>query len=213
MSSSQHQLTKRRHIRDFLTKDTCQQLIQSLVMSHLHYANAMLSGIPKTLINIMQNMQNQAARITIGKIKMGNNSATEMRRSLHWLPIKERIDFKIAVHMYKCQNDQTPMYLQKLIAEKKIKHAGLHSSKVKLQLEVPFTKRYTFADRSFSVYMAQNFGILFTTVLKKIKQLTHLRQNLKHICSQKLTTQKNLSSTGKVAFIIPPIPQGTLSNR
>ena len=26
----------------FLTRDTCQQLIQSLVMSHLNYANAML---------------------------------------------------------------------------------------------------------------------------------------------------------------------------
>ena len=40
-------LQKIRHIRQFLTRDTCQQLVQSLVMSHLDYANAMLSGIPK----------------------------------------------------------------------------------------------------------------------------------------------------------------------
>ena len=56
-----------RHIRKFLTRDTCQQLVQLLVMSHLDYANAMLSGIPKTLIKIMQCTQNQAARIPIGK--------------------------------------------------------------------------------------------------------------------------------------------------
>ena len=49
---------KIRHIRKFLTRDTCQQLVQSLVMSHLDNANAMLSGIPKTLMKIMQGTQN-----------------------------------------------------------------------------------------------------------------------------------------------------------
>ena len=34
----------------------------------------------------------QTARITIGKTKFRNDSATEIRRSLHWLPIRERID-------------------------------------------------------------------------------------------------------------------------
>ena len=42
-------LQKIRHIRKFLTKDTCHQLKQSLVMSHCNYANAMLYGIPKIL--------------------------------------------------------------------------------------------------------------------------------------------------------------------
>ena len=55
-------LQKIRHIRKFLTKDICQQLIQSLVMLHLDNANAMLSGIPKTLINIMQNTQKSSSQ-------------------------------------------------------------------------------------------------------------------------------------------------------
>ena len=50
----------------------------------------------------------------MGKTKIGNNSATEIR-SIHWLPIKERIDFKIVTLIYKCQNNQAPMYLQELI--------------------------------------------------------------------------------------------------
>ena len=56
MSSSQHQLTKNK----------------ALVMSHFNfnYASAIVSGIPKTLINIIWNMQNWAARITIGKTKI-----------------------------------------------------------------------------------------------------------------------------------------------
>ena len=102
MSRSQHQLTKKiRHIRKFFTKDTCQQLIQSPIMSYFNYANAMLSGIPKACINIMQNMQNWAARITIGKQKNRSKNVTEIRWSLHWLPIKERIDFKITTLIHK----------------------------------------------------------------------------------------------------------------
>ena len=63
-------LQKIRDIRKFLTKDTCQQLVQSMVMSHLDYANTMLSGLPKSLIKIMQCTQNRAARITAGKAKI-----------------------------------------------------------------------------------------------------------------------------------------------
>ena len=171
-------LQKIRHIRKFLTRDACQQLVQSLVRSHLDYANAMLSGIPKTLIKIMQCMQNQAARITIGKTKMRNDSATEVRRSLHWLPIRERIDFKIATHIYKCQNNQAPMYLQKLITKKKIMHPGLHSSKTKLLLEVPSTKRYTFAKRSFSVYGPKLCNTLPNSV-KESRTINTFKGNLK----------------------------------
>ena len=84
-------------------------------MSYLDYGNAMLSEIPKTLINLMYKRQNQTARITIGKTKIGNNSITEIRRSLYWLPLKERIDLKIVTLIYKCQNNQAPRYLQELI--------------------------------------------------------------------------------------------------
>ena len=59
----------------------------------------MLSGLPKSLIRIMQCTQNGAARITTGKAKIKNDSVTEIRRSLHWLPIRERIDFKVATHI------------------------------------------------------------------------------------------------------------------
>ena len=135
-------------------------------MSHLDYAYVMLSGYQKHT-NIMQNMQSRAARITKGITKIGNNSITEIR-SLHWLPIKERIDFEIAMLIHKCQNNHAPMYIQELITEKKIKHPRLHSSKAKFQLEVPSTKRCTFANRSFSVYGPK----LWNTPPNSIKEIT-----------------------------------------
>ena len=118
----------------------------------------------------------QAARITIGKSKIGNDSATEIRRSLHWVPIRERIGFQITTHIYKCQNNQAPMCLQKLITERKVKHSGLHSSKTKFLLEVPSTKRHVSAERLFSVYGPKRCNI-YQILSKKAKQLTHSKEN------------------------------------
>ena len=172
-------LQKIRHIRKFLTKDTCQQLIQSCVMSYLDYANAMLSGIPKTLINIMQCTQNQAARITIGKAKIRHDSATEIRRSLHWLPIRERRYYKITTYIYKCQNNQAPMYLQKLITGKKVKQPGLHSSNIK---QIPtgssIYQKTHIADRSFSVYGPKLWNTLPNSV-KESKAIDTFKGKLK----------------------------------
>ena len=168
-------LSFHQHLLANLTRDTCQQLVQSLVMSHLDYVNAMLSGIPKTLMKIMQGTQNRAARITIGKSRITNDSPTEIRRSHHWLLIKERIDFKRATHIYKCQNNQAPMYLQNLITKKKIKHPGLCSSETKLLLEVPSTKRHTFAKRSFSVYGPKLWNTLPNSV-KESKTTIHSKE-------------------------------------
>ena len=148
-----------------------------MVMSHLYYANAMLLGLPKSLIKIMQCMQNQAARITAGKAKIKNDSMTEIR-SLHWLPIRERTDFKVTTHVYKCLNNQAPMYLQRLITKKKIKHPGLWSSITKHLLEVPTTTRHTFAERSFSVYGPKLWNTLPSSI-KESKTIDIFKTNLK----------------------------------
>ena len=168
---------KLRHIRKLLTKDTCQKLVQSLVMSHLAYANAILSGIPKTLINIMQCTQNQAARITIGKTKIRNDSATEIRRSLHWFQIRERIDIKIATHIYKCQNNQAPHVPTKAHNRKEDKTSrSKFFQKQSSYWKFPLPKD-THLLKDHSVYMAQNFGTLFPIVSKKAKQLKHSKES------------------------------------
>ena len=149
-----------------------------MVTSHLDYANAMFLGLPKSLIKIMQCTQSRAARITTGKAKIKNDSVTEIRRSLHLLPIRERIDFKIATHIYKFLNNQAPMYLQRLITEKKIKHPGLHSSITKHLLEVPAIKRHTFTERSFSVYGPKLWNTLPNSI-KESKTIDIFKTNLK----------------------------------
>ena len=138
------------NIRKYLDKDTTHKLIKSLALSHLDYANSLLMGLPAKTIKIMQNIQNLAAKVILGKQK--SDSSKECLKTLHWLPIKYRINYKVCTLVFKCLHAMAPPYLIKLIKIKQQRRQGLRSGSINNILEVPKTKRKTFASRAFSVY-------------------------------------------------------------
>ena len=97
------------NIRKYLTRETCQILMLQLVISHLDYANSMLVGLPSSSIKIMQKIHNTAERLILGQDAM--ESTTECLKTLHWLPIQQKIDYKICTLIHKCHNKQAPVYL------------------------------------------------------------------------------------------------------
>ena len=80
-------------IRRFLTKDAATTLVLGLVISHLDHCNSILYGLPDFDINKFQRIQNMSAKLVLQHKK--SNSATQCLKDLHWLPIRERINFKI----------------------------------------------------------------------------------------------------------------------
>ena len=71
---------------------------------------------------------------------------------LHWLPIKQQIQFKILVLTYKCLNNSAPEYFKDLIVTITPTRGGLRfSSNKAICLLIPKTKCKTFANRSFSM--------------------------------------------------------------
>ena len=58
----------------------------------------------------------------------------ESRPSDHWLPIKFRINFKIAMLCFKCIQGHAPNYLNGMVAIKKTSTYNLHSN-TSIQLE------------------------------------------------------------------------------
>ncbi len=68
-----------------------------------YYINALLFGLPHYLFQRLQYVQNAAARLIAQKRKYDH--VTQIRKALHWLPIKHRIDFKVLVHAYKAQHN------------------------------------------------------------------------------------------------------------
>ena len=102
-------------IRQYLTQDTMQTLVLSIVMSHLDYSNAIFSGLPEKDLANLQRIQNAGAKLVLQKDKLA--SSKECLHVLHWLPIRERIDYKNLTLVFKSLNNQAPMYLQDLLCK------------------------------------------------------------------------------------------------
>ena len=85
------------------------------------------------------------ARLTLRRGK--RDSITECLKELHWLPIKQRIHYKILTLTHKIG----PKYLQDLICLRPPTRGGLRSNREVNLLVRPLTKCKTFADRSFSI--------------------------------------------------------------
>ena len=112
-----------RNIRKYLNQDTCHKLVISLVLSHLDYSNSLLSGPSDSSIKILQKVQNSAGRLVLRR--NAKHSSTENTKQLHWLPIKQCIDYKVLTLVHKCLHQKTPKYLQGLLKEKVARRQGL----------------------------------------------------------------------------------------
>ena len=80
-----------------------------------------------------------------------SDSGTQYLKDLHWLPIRERIIFKMLTLTYKCLHSEAPTQLPKNLLVLHLNTRQLRSSKMSYTLIVPFITRQTFAARSFSV--------------------------------------------------------------
>ena len=67
----------------------------------------------KELISQLQKRQNHAARVITKWRKYDH--ITPVLVDLHWLPVKQRIDFKILLLTYKALNGLTPAYMRELL--------------------------------------------------------------------------------------------------
>ena len=100
-------------IRPILTQKDAEKLVHAFVTSRLDYCNSLLSGSSSKSLKTLQLIQNAAARVLTGTKKQDHISP--VLASLHWLPVKSRIEFKILLLTYKALNGQAPSYLRELI--------------------------------------------------------------------------------------------------
>ena len=79
--------------------------------SRLDYCNSLLAGAPKVVTDVLQKVQNAAARLLTGYSRQQHRIYQMMREKLHWLSIRDRITFKLCLLVYKSLHGLAPGYL------------------------------------------------------------------------------------------------------
>ena len=107
------------HIRDLrrmhrhLDLQSAKLLANALVSSRLDYCNSVLSGIAETEITKLQRSLNRLARVVTKSPSF--TRSVPLLRSLHCLPVKYRVHYKICLLTYKALHEEQPVYLHSLI--------------------------------------------------------------------------------------------------
>ena len=96
-------------IRKFLSYDTCKTLIHAFVTARIDYCNSLLYGQPKCILKRLQSVLNSAARLI--HLTSRYERVTPLLIQLQWLPIEQRITFKIAVITFKALHGAAPSYI------------------------------------------------------------------------------------------------------
>jgi len=102
-----------RHIRSALTLDAAKSIASSIVGSRLDYCNSLLYGTTDHNLQRLQKVQNSLAH-TVCSAPF-TSSATELRKSLNWLPIRQHVVYKTALVTYKTLHSGSPAYLADLL--------------------------------------------------------------------------------------------------
>ena len=101
-------------IRRHLDLDSAKLLATALVSSRLDYCNSLLYCIADIDLTRLQRVQNQLARLVTKSPPFIRS--IPMLRSLHWLPVRFRILFKINLLTSKILREKQPVYLHSMLA-------------------------------------------------------------------------------------------------
>jgi len=128
----------------YSTVDAAKTIASAIVGARLDYCNSLLLGASEYNLDRVQRVQNRIARVVLPF----SAGATEARRELHWLPIRQRITFKLATITYQARRSGQPAYLFKSLHEY-LPTRNLRSASALLLQQLPAT--IVFSSRAFPV--------------------------------------------------------------
>ena len=102
-----YQLKQMRSFRRTLTRDATLTLVHAFVTSRVDYCNSVFVGSTVAVTKRLQIILNAAARLIAFK-KRNDHITPVLRDELHWLPVRQRITYKIALMVYRCLHGSAP---------------------------------------------------------------------------------------------------------
>ena len=192
-----YKLRQLRSIRRSLSTDAAKTLVHSLISSRVDYCNSVFYGATNVVVRRrLQSVLNAAARLTSNRRKFDHITPV-LRDQLHWLPIRQRIDFKIAVFVYNALHGRGTTYLSCTCNPVREVGARAHLRSVHLgDLTVPRTRTRRFGPRSFRVPGPVVWNSLPENIQIPELSLERFKSMLKHIYFA-----KHMPSSANSAFV------------
>ena len=135
-----------RHIRPTLSKAVANTVVCSIVNTRIDYCNSLLHGTTAKNINKLQRVQNALARVVAGSTR--RDHIQPVIKELHWLPITQRVQYKVAVITHKVLSTRQPLYLADIVKEYKPTRQLRSSTQSRLTIRSTSTR---LAERAFGV--------------------------------------------------------------
>ena len=165
-----------------LDESSLKILISSFIFSRIDYCNCLLFNLPNEVIDRLQRLQNQAARLVLRR--SSREHVTPMLIQLHWLPVKARLIYKTCMLCYKCRHNLAPIYLSDLIEDYIPTRALRSQDKNLLKEKDSKTVSCRIGSRAFSAFAPIQWNSLPLSIKTsdslltfKTRLKTHLFQN------------------------------------
>ena len=144
------QLRQLRSVRHSLPIEARKALVHCFISSRIDYCNAILYGVSGAVLRCLQTVLNAAARLIVDAGK--RQHMTPILRDLHWLPVKERILYKIGILSFQCVRRTGPAYLVEMFTRvSDVEGRSTPRSAARGDFVIPRSNTVTFGPRSFRV--------------------------------------------------------------
>ena len=103
------------HIRHLIEDNDASAIAKALVLSRLDYCNALFASTTAANLHRLQRVQNFAARVVTRSPR--RTPHLQLLTKLHWLPVQQRIEYKISSTVFKARSNNAPVYIVDLISD------------------------------------------------------------------------------------------------
>ena len=161
-------------------------LVHVFVLTRIDYCNAVLVGTSKPQLNRLQMVLNTAARPLL-QIPKFEHISSVIINTLHWLPVPDRLTFKICCLVWNSVVGAGPLYLRELCTWSSVGSGRVLLSSTGSLLKVPFCRSATTQRRAFAVTGPASWNSIPL-------QLCLLSNDRERTCYDALTFKKQLES-------------------
>lgn len=177
-SSAFFHLRRLQVARKFIPQDCLPLLVHAFVTSRVDFCNSLYFGLPENRLSRLNSVITAAAKFLTGARKY--DSSAMALKSLHWLPLRKRIIYKLATLGFHISNQTCtfPNYFKTISPVNSSYTIRTRASHIPQLMSSFKPKLKTWGDRSFNVGTVSSFNNLPADI-RSMKSFSQFKSHLK----------------------------------